>query len=114
VFTDDNHVEGPSVVYDAGLGRYLLTAGHYASGNDDDSSAGQVGLFEAPHPWGPWATIGYYENWGNLKADTAGDFLSLRLPSKWLSADGRVVWAVFSGPHAFDSFNIVKGTLTVR
>jgi hypothetical protein len=114
VFTDDNHVEGPSVVYDAGLERYLLTAGHYASGNDDDSSAGQVGLFEAPHPWGPWATIGYYENWGNLRADTAGDFLSLRLPSKWLSADGRVLWAVFSGPHAFDSFNIVKGTLTVR
>lgn len=111
VFTDDNHVEGPSVVYDAGLGRYLLTAGHYASGNDDDSSAGQVGLFEARHPWGPWATIGYYENWGNLRADTAGDFLSLRLPSKWLSADGRVVWAVFSGPRAFDSFNIVRGRL---
>ena len=114
IFTDDNHVEGPSVVFDAGLGRYLLTAGHYASGNDDDSSAGQVGLFESPHPWGPWATIGYYENWGNLKADTAGDFLSLRLPSKWLSADGTAVWAVFSGPRAFDSFNVVRGKLTLR
>jgi hypothetical protein len=114
VFADRNHVQGPSAVYDVGLGRYLLTVGHYASGNDDDSSAGQVGLFEAAHPWGPWATIGYYENWGNFKAETSGDFLSLRIPSKWLSSDGKTLWAVFSGLKSFDSFNVVKGVLSVR
>jgi hypothetical protein len=114
VFVDRNNVEGPSAVYDPGLGRYLLTVGHYASGNDDDSSAGQVGLFEAPHPWGPWATIGYYEDWGNLKAETTGDFLSLRIPSKWLSSDGKTLWAVFSGLKSFDSFNLVEGVLSVR
>jgi hypothetical protein len=38
----------------------------------------------------------------------------LRLPSKWLSADGTAVWAVFSGPRAFDSFNVVRGKLTLR
>jgi hypothetical protein len=114
VFIDRNNVEGPSAVYDAALGRYLLTTGHYASGNDDDSSAGQVGLFEAPNPWGPWSTIGYYDNWGGLKAETGGDFLSLRLPSKWISADGRTFWAVFSGLKSFDSFNVVRGVLDVR
>ena len=114
VFVDANNVEGPSAVYDAGLGRYLLTAGHYASGNDAESSAGKVGLFEAPHPWGPWATVGYYENWGNLNAETTGDFLSLRLPSKWFSADGRTLWAVFSGLKSFDSLNVVRGVLSVR
>jgi hypothetical protein len=114
VFADRNNVEGPSAVYDLGLGRYLLTVGHYASGKDDDSSAGQVGLFEAPHPWGPWATVDYYENWGNFKAETAGDFLSLRIPSKWLSSDGKTLWAVFSGLKSFDSFNVVKGVLSVR
>jgi hypothetical protein len=114
VFADRNNVEGPSAVYDPGLGRYLLTVGHYASGNDNDSSAGQVGLFEAKQPWGPWATIGYYENWGNFKAETAGDYLSLRIPSKWLSSDGKTLWAVFSGLKSFDSFNVIKGVLSVR
>jgi Domain of unknown function (DUF4185) len=112
VFADGNNVSGPSAVYDAGLGRYLLTAGHYASGDDNDSSAGQVGIFEAPNPWGPWATVGYYENWGNLKAETAGDYLSLRIPSKWISADGRTLWAVFSGLKSFDSFNVVRAVLS--
>jgi hypothetical protein len=114
VFTDANNVQGPSVVFDPGVRRYLLTAGHYVSGNDDDSTAGQVGLFEAPQPWGPWRTVGYYENWGSLNAETRGDFLSLRLPSKWLSLDGRTFWAVFSGLKSFDSFNVVRGALQVR
>jgi hypothetical protein len=114
VFSDVNNVQGPSAVYDAGLKRFLLTVGHYSSGNDDDSSAGQVGLFEAANPWGPWATIGYYENWGNLKAETTGDFLSLRIPSKWLSSDGETLWAVFSGLKSFDSFNMVRGVLSLR
>jgi hypothetical protein len=114
VFADPNNVQGPSVVFDRGLGRYLLTAGHYASGNDNDSTAGQVGLFEAPHPWGPWRTVGYYSNWGGLNSATLGDFLSLRLPSKWLSADGKTLWAVFSGLNSFDSFNVVRGVLRTR
>lgn len=114
VFADRNNVQGPSAVYDRALGRYLLTVGHYASGNDNDSSAGQVGLFEAPNPWGPWGTIGYYENWGGFKAETAGDFLSLRIPSKWISSDGRTLWAVFSGLKSFDSFNVVQAVLSVR
>jgi hypothetical protein len=111
VFADRNHVEGPSAVYDAPLRCYLLTLGHYVSGNDEDSSAGQVGLFSAPTPWGPWSTLGYYENWGDLRHETTGDYLSLRIPSKWISKDGKTVWAVFSGLNSFDSFNLVRATL---
>jgi hypothetical protein len=116
IFEDAHHVEGPSVTLDRALGRYLLTAGHYASGNDDDSSAGQVGLFEAPHPWGPWRTIGYYEAWGGdaLGRETRGDFLGLRIPSKWISADGADLWAVFSGPRSFDAFNLVHARLILH
>ncbi|HLW23751.1 MAG TPA: hypothetical protein VKT22_05240 [Steroidobacteraceae bacterium] len=116
VFEDAHHVEGPTVTLDRGLGRYLLTAGHYASGNDDDSSAGQVGLFEAPNPWGPWRTIGYYEQWGGaaLNRETHGDFLGLRIPSKWISSEGTELWAVFSGPRSFDAFNLVRARLIVR
>jgi len=116
VFADANNVQGPTVSFDRGLGRYLLTVGHYASGNDDVSSAGQVGLFEAAHPWGPWSTIAYYENWGggDMNAETRGDFLSLRLPSKWFSDDGTAFWAVFSGLNSYDSFNVVRGVLHLR
>jgi hypothetical protein len=92
----------------------LLTTGHYASGDDNDSSAGQVGIFEAPNLWGPWRTVAYYEDWANLKAETSGDFLSLRIPSKWISSDGKTLWAVFSGLKTFDSFNLVRGALSVR
>ena len=116
VFSDPNRVEGSCVTFDRAIGRYLLTAGHYVSGNDDDSSAGQVGLFEARAPWGPWRTVGYYEDWGGdaLDRETRGDFLGLRLPSKWISADGKTLWAVFSGLKSFDSFNVVRAELSLH
>jgi len=40
--------------------------------------------------------------------------LSLRIPSKWLSPDGKTLWAVFSGLKSLDSFNLVKGVLSLR
>jgi hypothetical protein len=114
VFSDKNHVQGPCAVYDSSFDRYLLTAGHYKSNDDNDSSAGQVGMFESRYPWGPWATVGYYDNWGGIKTETTGDFLSLRVPSKWISPDGKSLWAVFSGLKSFDSFNVVRGSLLLR
>jgi hypothetical protein len=109
VFVDVHGLSPPSVVYDAPLRRFLMTCGHGLS--DADSSPGKVGLFESPHPWGPWATVGYYDDWGQLGAVTTGDFLGLHILSKWISATGEEFWAVFSGLGAYDSFNIVRATL---
>ena len=112
VFSDSNApagtYAGASVVYDAPLGRYLLAAWH-------GPATGQIGFFEAPSPWGPWATIAYYEDWEGLN-ETAGEATGLSLPTKWISSDGRTVWVVFSGvnngaDNEFDSFNLVRGTL---
>ncbi|MGH8137998.1 MAG: LamG-like jellyroll fold domain-containing protein [Steroidobacteraceae bacterium] len=98
---------GTSVVYDAALGRYLLTAQH---GN----GAGQIGFFEAPAPWGPWATVSYYDDWGGLN-ETAGEGNGLSFPSKWLSADGKTLWGVFSAvTDGFDSFNVIKAVLSTN
>jgi hypothetical protein len=96
---------GPSVVYDAPLGRYLLAAWHGVA-------TGQVGFFEGRTPWGPWTTVAYYENWGGFN-ETAGEATGLNLPAKWISADGRTLWAVFSGinngaANEFDSLNVAK------
>jgi hypothetical protein len=62
VFTDTNSPAGAGtyigVVYDAPLGRYLAIASH-------GDGTGQVGIFEGLNPWGPWATVAYYDDWGN-------------------------------------------------
>jgi len=108
IFYDANNVDGPEVVYDPHLRRYLLTVGHYSSGDERDASIGRVGLFESRHPWGPWATVGYYEQWGMFGDQAGGDYLGLHFPVKWMSADGKTLWGVFSGVHALDSFNVVQ------
>ena len=111
IFADPNGVDSPEIAYDAKLHRYLLTAGHYRSGLAGRSSIGQVGIFEAAHPWGPWATVGYYDDWGHFGRSGAGDFLGLVLPTPWISTDGRTLWCIYSGLHEFDAFNVVKATL---
>ena len=97
----------PSVVYDFALGRYLLVTFH-------GSSTGQIGLFESAAPWGPWSTVAYYDDWGGLN-EWAGEGNGLTLPAKWISDDGRTLWAVFSGvANGFDSFNVARAVLTTR
>jgi len=113
VFCDVNNVLSQDVVYDAPLRRYLLTVGHYATGDEHDASAGQFGVFESPFPWGPWSTIAYYEDWGGLRSASHGDFIEMHIPAKWIGDRGVTFWAVFSGLRAFDSFNLVRGTLSV-
>ncbi|HVY69925.1 MAG TPA: DUF4185 domain-containing protein [Verrucomicrobiae bacterium] len=109
VFIDPNGTSPGSVVHDPGLNRFLLACFHVGPG--------QLGVFEAPNPWGPWKTITYVENWGNMGA--AGEGLTCGFPQKWMSRDGLELWSVFSvygegakqGINAHDRFNLVKATL---
>jgi hypothetical protein len=115
VFTDRNSAAGAGtflgVVYDAPLKRYIAAEGH-------GISAGQMGYFEAPQPWGPWATIAYYDDWGGFN-ETAGEAVGLQFPSKWISSDGKTLWAAFSGTNHgsgptedFDSLNVIQALLS--
>ncbi len=109
IFTDSNGVSPGSITYIPGLNRYLLACFH--------TGPGQLGIFDAPQPWGPWTTVGYYVNWGDMTA--AGEGLSCEFPAKWISSDGLSLWCVFavygdgakSGIKAHDKFNLVKVTL---
>ena len=152
VFVDQNGTD-VQVVYDAPLGRYLLTSGHVPVGQRlaeqtaaadaaastpatadaaastqakvdaaastpvaatvSQPQAGRVGLFEAPQPWGPWHTVGYYENWGDLGDKPDHEYLGLHLPAKWISPEGTSLWTLFSSVDDYDSFNLVKLTLTL-
>jgi hypothetical protein len=111
VFIDANHVDDPQVLYDAPLHRYLMTVGHNIPGG---ASIGKFGLFEAPRPWGPWATVGYYEDWGALGTAATGDYLGLSMSMKWSTKDGKTLWCIYSGLNAFDSFNVARATLATR
>jgi hypothetical protein len=111
VFSDSNGVAPAGMVYDPGLGRFLLTSFH--------TGPGQLGVFEARQPWGPWSTVAYYENWGGM--GTVGEGLTCEFPQKWMSADGLTLWGIFSaygegakqGINAHDRFNLIKVTLSI-
>jgi len=101
-----------SVVYVPGIGRYLLTFFH--------KGPGQLGIFDSENPWGPWTTVTYEEHWGGM--DREGGGLTCSFPAKWMSADGKTLWCVFSayggtakeGIQAHDRFNLVKATLVLH
>ena len=113
VFTDEHGLGNlPCVNYCPALNRFLLAIYH--------RGPGQLGIFDAPHPWGPWTTVAYYEDWGGMVADGQG--LTCNFPQKWMSSDGLTLWCVFSaygggaqrGIRAHDKFNLVEATLTLR
>jgi hypothetical protein len=87
-----------SVSHNPGLRRYLLATEHTAS------FQGNLGLFDAPEPWGPWTTVAYEDNWGG-----PGNVFYWNFANKWLSADGRDFTLVFSGVGDGDAWNSVRG-----
>ena len=134
IFTD----RGPrplglsSVVYNSALNRYIASA---------EGAVNQVAFYEAPNPWGPWASIGYFNSnaadnsggWGNLGAGITwasghGDGLGINFLTNWTSSDGKTLWIVFSSDGTastsanlvslrgkdMDSFSAVPITLTTH
>jgi len=96
-FTYPRHCQRLDVVYHPRLRRYLLALGY--------NHEGGWGLFDAPEPWGPWTTGFHTESW-----DLAGTH-GYRLPAKWIEADGRTMYLVFSGVKENDAFCVRKMTL---
>ncbi len=91
------------VSYDAGLKRYLwCQILPHSTHPQGQRFQGGFGIYEAPEPWGPWATVFYTTDW-----DT-GPGESSSFPTKWMSADGRTLHLVFSGD---DSFSVRRVTL---
>ncbi len=98
VFSFPGHCQRVDAVFDPGLKRYLLAVGY--------GHTGGWGLYEAPQPWGPWSVAFHTEYWG------LGETHGYRLPSKWISADGRSIALVFSGLTfngiSYDAFCVRK------
>jgi hypothetical protein len=109
VFQDPNGISVTSVSYDPGIKCYLLVTAH----GKWENSIGKLGVFDAPEPWGPWATVEYNQNWGGFTGAQNGYHIVTKTPD-WMSPDGLTIHLVFSGQHELDSFNVVKGTLVLR
>lgn len=99
VFTNPGAVYRTQVSYHAPSKRYLLNT--IGRGNDTRFHGG-FGIYDAPNPWGPWTTAFFTDNWDVGPGETNS------FPTKWMSADGRSAWLVFSGD---DYFSLRKATL---
>jgi len=94
-----------SVSYNAVLGRYLLSTEH------DATVQGNIGIFDAPEPWGPWTTVLYTSGFGYPGEPPTTFFWNFS--NKWLSRDGRTFTLIFTGVGVNDSWNLVRGRFTV-
>jgi Domain of unknown function (DUF4185)/Secretion system C-terminal sorting domain len=109
VFEDANGVGGGlgvSVMYNPGLNRYILIVEH------GTSSSGNIGMFEAPEPWGPWKTIAYESKFGNGHVTDSTFYWNIS--PKWLSSDGKNFVLIFSGVKSLDSWNTVEASFTTN
>jgi hypothetical protein len=106
------------VAYNPGLNRYIASA---------EGAINQVAFYEAPNPWGPWASVGYYNSnpadnsggWGNFgqgKSLTGwgtsgnGGGLGINFAPKWTSVNGQTMWVVFSSSGtASSSASLIPG-----
>jgi hypothetical protein len=102
VFADDiNGVMRTSAIYNRGIGRYLLVTEH------SQLAKGNIGIYEAPDPWGPWSTVMFQTSFGapHVQANT----FFWTFSNKWTSADGQRFALIFTGIDANDSWNTVDG-----
>ncbi len=102
VYTDPSGVGWCiNVSYNSGLGRYLLTTEH------TETHRGNIGVFEAPEPWGPWRTVYYETEWG--KGHIPLNTFYWNFSNKWTSEDGKTFSLIFTGRKENDSFNVIRG-----
>ncbi|MEX1240170.1 MAG: DUF4185 domain-containing protein [Cyclobacteriaceae bacterium] len=91
-----------NVSFNAGLKRYILTTEH------TETHRGNIGIFDAPNPWGPWTTACYEEKWGEGHVPLNTFFWNFS--NKWMSPDGKSFSLIFTGRKENDSFNLIRGT----
>jgi CubicO group peptidase (beta-lactamase class C family) len=99
VFSHPGGCYRSGISYDAGLRRYLWCQ---TLPGGDARFRGGFGIYDAPEPWGPWTTVYFNEEWDVGPGETSS------MPTKWMSADGKTVYLVFSGE---DAFSVRRATL---
>jgi hypothetical protein len=104
VLEDSNGARLPSAIYNPGLRRYFLLVGRAPR------FSGNVSIFDAPEPWGPWTTVLYEDAWGRGHVDPSTFFLNFS--PKWWGDGGKSFVLAFTGGGDLDSWNTVEGSFT--
>jgi hypothetical protein len=94
VFVHPGNCYRSGISYNAALKRYLWCQ---TLPKGDARFEGGFGIYDAPEPWGPWPTVYFTERWDVGPGETSS------IPPKWVSADGREFWLVFSGDDHFSA-----------
>ena len=102
----------PSVVYNAGLGVYMMA--NWGMGCADDGmwfgKPSYLGFWIAPQPWGPWTQIHEETQWTPLD-DRGARAYQPQIAPKWIAGDGKSFWLVWTdfqeidGQRPFYAFN---------
>ena len=109
VFEDPNGVGWTvSATYNAGLKRYILITEHGTTAD------GQIGMFEAEEPWGPWHTIKYLDSSPFGSGAIEENTFYWSISNKWTSDDGKDFVMIFTGIDSNDSWNTVEGTFELK
>ena len=119
IWSYDKHARGPvfthfneglprcfrsSIVYNAGLGRYLWWQ-VYPDPDVEGRFEGGISVYDAPEPWGPWTTVFFDTTWDHPPGD-CGSFVP-----KFTSANGGTMWLANS---AFDNLCLRRLTIGSR
>jgi hypothetical protein len=116
IWSDPNQSQYLVVTFDRAIGRYIAYSDH-GSGCAGTPCERQVGLFDAPSPWGPWTTIDYEEQFDNTGC--SGNCLGNQpavgwsMMQKWMSSDGLGIWVEYNSTGAYDSLNLIRGRLSI-
>jgi hypothetical protein len=100
VFEDPDGVHLVSVAHAPGLGRFFLATANGVK------NAGDMGIYDAAAPWGPWFTT-YRGRWGAGEFETTTFFINF-VPAWWSNGSKDFV-AAFTGSGGLDSWNTVAG-----
>ncbi|HEU4702736.1 MAG TPA: DUF4185 domain-containing protein [Conexibacter sp.] len=91
------HSWHPSVVYNEGLGVYMMAnfGMGVAPGEHWFSRPSYLGIWVADEPWGPWRQIHEDTAWAPAGESAARPY-ETRISPKWISDDGRSFWLVWT------------------
>lgn len=88
----------PSVVYNKGLGIYMMS--NWGVGTDSSgmwfTKPSYLGIYTALSPWGPWKQIYENTNWFPPGSDPEGQCYQPQIMPGWISDNGKTFWLAFT------------------
>ena len=113
IFTAQGQSYRVFVTYNPILKRYFLLTANGDSLNSNWIAGHQthnLGIYEAPNPWGPWHTVYYNDHF-----QTGMNVFAPQMVPKWIAVDGKSFYLLYSSYRAPPyRFNIQKVNLNVQ